>query len=151
MWSVSRRLPSRRAREKTRFWAPNHAQRLGAFSLGIVYLINHVAFALVVSPRALECAAAPCHVRTHGRTATPVDSDVPALRPSVDRNDARERLRGLLRLQGLRRDVKAASGLLLCFLFLRFGSMPANPTGRGALLRSNILARELTVWMPGLL
>jgi len=31
----SRRLPSRRAREKNALLAPNHAQRLGAFLLAI--------------------------------------------------------------------------------------------------------------------
>ncbi|HKB21425.1 MAG TPA: hypothetical protein VKC99_01255, partial [Methyloceanibacter sp.] len=34
----SRRLPSRRAREKNALLAPNHAQRLGAFLLCIVFL-----------------------------------------------------------------------------------------------------------------
>jgi hypothetical protein len=38
---------------------------------------------------------------------------------------------------GLRQDVKAASRLLLRFLLLRLGSVPANPTGRGALLHSD--------------
>jgi len=33
----SRRLPSRRARENNALLAPNHAQRLGAFLLPIVY------------------------------------------------------------------------------------------------------------------
>jgi hypothetical protein len=77
----------------------------------------------------------------HGRTTTAIDPNVSALRPPGDRNDARKRLRGLLRLQGLRQDVKTASRLLLRFLRLRFGSVPANPTGRGALLDSDIRAK----------
>jgi hypothetical protein len=34
------RLPSRHAREKNALLAPNHAQRLGAFLLAIVYFPN---------------------------------------------------------------------------------------------------------------
>ena len=46
------RLPAR-ARKKTRFWAPNHAQRLGAFSLGIApgdkEILKYLAHGLWVS------------------------------------------------------------------------------------------------------
>jgi hypothetical protein len=38
----SRRLPSRRAREKNALLAPNHAQRLGAFLLCTVLGIRHL-------------------------------------------------------------------------------------------------------------
>jgi hypothetical protein len=44
-------------------------------------------------------------------------------------------------VQRLRRDIEAATGLLLCFLLLWFGAVPASPAGRGAVLHSNIRLR----------
>jgi hypothetical protein len=44
------------------------------------------------------------HIRAHGSTAASINSNLSALQASGDRNHANGRLRGLLRLQRLRRD-----------------------------------------------
>ena len=74
-------------------------------------------------------------VYVHGITA-PIDNHVPEVWLSGDRNHANGRLRGLLRLQGLRKDTEAAPRKLLCLLFVRLGPVSTNSRGCRALLHA---------------
>ena len=95
----------------------------------------------------MENANAPRHIRAHGGTNASINSDLSALWASGHRNHAHERLRGLLRLQGLRKDSEAASRELLCFLFVWLGAVSTNSTGCRTLLHSEARKEDRRVSM----
>src|ERR1700716_3901103 len=61
------------------------------------------------------------------RYAVEIDAHLSEVQSSSYRDDADRRLPVLLRLQRLRRTDQASFGRLLCFLFLRFCAVSANP------------------------
>ena len=70
------------------------------------------------------------HPQKAGRDATSIDPDLSKVQLSSRRANADRRLPVFLRLQGLRREAKAACGRLLRVLFLWIGAVPADPAGR---------------------